>query len=201
MKCLELCAGTQSFSKTARELGHESISVEIDPKFDPTICCDIMQFDPTPYVGEIDFIWASPPCTEFSRILTNRERDLEEGLKLVHRCLEIIEVIKPRFVVFENPVGHLAKCGVLDHLDRHTVSYCKYGFEYQKNTHIWTNFEFEGERCRHDCEATIRSGGGRPYHKVVISGRKSLYRQGQTRQSSNYQVVPPLLIKSIFESI
>ena len=38
---LELCSGTGSFSKVAKLLGYETITVDNNPKFKPTLCCDV----------------------------------------------------------------------------------------------------------------------------------------------------------------
>ena len=46
MKVLELFSGTESFSKVARERGHECFTVDNEPKFNPSLCIDIMQLTP-----------------------------------------------------------------------------------------------------------------------------------------------------------
>jgi site-specific DNA-cytosine methylase len=33
----------------------------------------------------LDVIWASPPCTEYSRALTTRERDIEGANEIVEK--------------------------------------------------------------------------------------------------------------------
>ena len=53
MKTVELFAGTQSFSKVARELGHETFCVESNPKFNNDLTCEINN----PYfVPEMEFL-------------------------------------------------------------------------------------------------------------------------------------------------
>jgi hypothetical protein len=57
-----------------------------------------------------DILWMSPPCTEFS---TARQPPIENpSLELVERCLEIIEILKPKHWVIENVKG------AIKHLDR-----------------------------------------------------------------------------------
>jgi hypothetical protein len=61
---------------------------------------------------EIDIIWASPPCQDFSRAYDapapKAERagiEFEPDLTLVKKAKEIIDNLKPRYWVIENVVG------------------------------------------------------------------------------------------------
>ena len=69
MRLLNLFSGTDSVAIPWREKGHEVISVDIDPRYNPEICEDILQLSycklPTP-----DVIWASPPCDQYARCRT-----------------------------------------------------------------------------------------------------------------------------------
>ena len=74
MKVLELFAGTQSVGKVARELGFEVVSLDRD--MDADIKTDIMDWDFKQYEPKhFQIIWASPPCTEYSRAKTTGVRD------------------------------------------------------------------------------------------------------------------------------
>ena len=70
MKILELFKGTGSISKFYKDNKNvEIISLDILEKYNPTICCDIMEFDYKIYKqGEFDIIWASPECMIFSQL-------------------------------------------------------------------------------------------------------------------------------------
>jgi len=69
-RMLELFSGTHSESKVAEPLGYEVVSVDRD--MEATHKCDIMHWDYLQYPAKhFDVIWASPPCTEYSRALTN----------------------------------------------------------------------------------------------------------------------------------
>ena len=101
MKLLELCSGTGSVGKVARNLGWEVISLDLK---NADISEDILtwnykQFDPKHF----DFIWASPPCTEYSIAKTTAKRDIPAANKIVQKTLEIIDYLKPTYFVLENP--------------------------------------------------------------------------------------------------
>ena len=62
--------------------------------------------------GAIDFLWASPPCYEFSmaynspRSIAIREgRPFEPDMTLIERTAEIIETVKPKYWAVENVMG------------------------------------------------------------------------------------------------
>ena len=70
-RLLELFSGTGSVGAALKEIGWDVVSLDIDPKFAPTIVADIMDWDHTAYPpGHFDVVWASCPCTEYSRAKT-----------------------------------------------------------------------------------------------------------------------------------
>ena len=170
MKCLELFCGTKSFGKAVPS-NWEVISVDILEKFNPDICCDIMDLDYTIWEeGEFDIIWASPPCRFFSIcrnawigkytkhnkcILTKElmEEDMiKHGLPPVHKALEIIEYLKPKYWFMENPKTGRLKNYIKD-LNYIDVNYCRFGFDYAKPTRIWTNRkDLEESACKCNCK-------------------------------------------------
>ena len=91
MRLLELFSGTASVGKPWREAGHEVISVDVDSRYNPEICEDILQL---PYckLSTPDVIWASCPCDQYSMARTRAKypRNLRLADSLVAKTLEII---------------------------------------------------------------------------------------------------------------
>ena len=59
--------------------------------------------------ADIVVVHASPPCTEFSRALTTRQRDLRAGSRNAKSALRIIDYVDPTFWILENPATGLLK--------------------------------------------------------------------------------------------
>ena len=117
--------------------GWEVVSVDLDPGFEPTVCCDVMELKEAE-LGRFDMVWASPVCTEYWRAMCRRPRRLEEGDPLVRRTLEIIANVRPRWWAFQNPhMGLLKTRPLVQGLPYSDVCYCKYGYRYKKETRIW----------------------------------------------------------------
>lgn len=143
MKILELFSGTESFGKVARERGHEVFTIDINPKFKPSLVKDISKL----YISEIpdefqnpDVIWASPPCTKFSiathRHWENQQPKIEtmKDIKLLHDTLRIIFELHPKFWFLENPKGRMRW---IMGLPPNTVYYGAYGHPCLKPTDLW----------------------------------------------------------------
>jgi hypothetical protein len=150
LRALDLFSGTGSIFSAFQRAGHECDSLDIDPRFNPTICMNILEwkYKELPR-GYYDVIWASCPCEQYSIARSNAraQRDLMLADSLVLRTQEIIDWFAPACWFIENPEGSL--------LWRRfkfkrllTTSYCSYGFPYRKNTTIATNLRiFCKRRC------------------------------------------------------
>ena len=150
---LDLCGGTGSWSKPYSDRGY-SVHIITLPKYDlfATYCEDgfiyfkdvdgnVLQIPANKVYG----ILAAPTCTMFSlaRSTAKTPRDLESGMRLVKKCLEIIWYCKTtpdselKFWALENPLGLLRWF-----LGRplFTFSPDEYGENYTKKTDIWGYF-------------------------------------------------------------
>jgi len=173
---LDLFTGTGSVARVAEELGYTVTTLDIDPKCEPDICADILEFDYTIWSpGYFDVVWCSPPCNTFScarkcnigrkvkgEVMTAETlvRDMEEiGVPILRRTQEIINFLQPKTYFIENPFSGSMK----NYIDSapYIYDYCMYNFPYKKSTAIWSNLVLPGCRCdrshlvnnRHRCTA------------------------------------------------
>ena len=167
MKVLELFKGTGSVGKCISILhpDWEITSLDILNKYKPTICCDIMDWDYKVYEPKhFDIIWASPECKVYSTLQqslnigrwgktrdeqkANLEKKRRENDKYVLRVLDIIDYLKPAKWFIENPwASNMKTIPQLAALDSYRFDYCRFGFDYQKPTRIWSNIKFEDMKC------------------------------------------------------
>lgn len=171
MKILELFSGTASFSNVAKERGHDVFTIDFDKQFNPDLCIDILKFDISMLPEEFkhpDVIWASPPCTTFSCASLGHHwknhkpitEEAKNGLKIIKKTLEIIEELKPKFYIIENPMGMLRVQEMMLKYPRQTITYCQYGEKRMKPTDIWTNLKWIGKRCKYKSSCHIRTPRG-----------------------------------------
>ena len=66
-RILDLFCGTKSWNKPFGDMGWEVHTLDHNPRFHPTICCDILEWNPQEFPpGFFDVVVASPPCQKFS---------------------------------------------------------------------------------------------------------------------------------------
>ena len=123
MKLLELFSGTGSIGKVARNLHWYVVSLDLK---DADINIDILDWDYKQYPrGYYDFIWASPPCTEYSIAKQTGVRKLDKANKIVLKTLEIIDYFKPLVWFIENPqTGLLKKQIFMSGMPYKDIDYC-----------------------------------------------------------------------------
>lgn len=77
-----------------------------------------------PFAGRVDFLWASPPCNEFSTMPPGRD-DRRPSLDLVFAALLAVRDLRPRFWIIENVRGALPFLG----LPRQKIGpFCLWGY-------------------------------------------------------------------------
>jgi len=169
-------AGTGSSTQAFEDSGHTVIKVELDEYFDAherdimTLTADYLL---TKY-GKPDFIWASPPCTAFSVASIGHHWNTDRTPKteaasfnqlLVAKTLELINELKPKAWLMENPRGMLRTLPVVQGLKRRTVTYCAYGDSRMKPTDLWG--ELDNWTQREPCKA------GMPCHEAAPRGSRT----------------------------
>jgi len=195
---LDLCSGSQSLKSLFTN--EKYVSIDIEKKYNPVICIDILKWDYKKYFeenGKPFFIWFSPPCNEYSLLNHARPEKIPNiplANSIVKKGLEIINYVQCKFII-ENPqTGTLKKQGILDDINYTDVDYCSYGFPYKKRTRLWNNINFEGELCKKKkCPFMI---GRRHMYSIGNSTYKTNVKEigkKKTRLQQRYAIPPKLL--------
>lgn len=190
---LVLFSGTGSIENCFDKSIYNIRGLDICNKYKPYYNTDILTWDyKTVFNNWIpDYIHCSPVCTEFS-YLKNNNRDINKGLLLVDKTIEIIKYLQTinsnlKFTI-ENPKGFLRKQKIMKEFNMITTSYCKYGFDYRKDTDFWYGgFKLVLKpkcTCRTPCEYS--KNNTRNAHRVVLGiSRCSAFRTTEFWKTSN----------------
>ena len=146
-KVLELFSGKQSFSKVARTLGFETFNIDLANLPGQSLVKDINKLLISDIPFYPDIIWISFPCTTYSIMGLFKHRNgikpksvlAKQHDRLFLKVIHILQYFPAAVFFIENPRGMLRKMPFMQCFDRTTVSYCQYGFKYQKPTDIWSN--------------------------------------------------------------
>ena len=182
MRVLDLYSGTGTVKRICAENPAQFECVSLDLA-QADINCGVMEWDYTTFPrGHFGAIFASPPCTCFSRLkrcnigrtLRNGttitaesiEADISNvGLPLLRKTQEIIQYFQPKWWFIENPQTGRMK----DYIDEpnYVLDYCRYGMPYRKRTMIWTNLkDFTPLCCDKKCSGWDPVG---KKHKVRVN--------------------------------
>jgi hypothetical protein len=149
VRVLDLFSGLRGWSEPWKERGHETFTVDIEPRFEPDLCIDMLNLHVEYLPWRPDVVLASPPCTTFTTMTMGRNWTHEgrpktlaaaTALALIWRTQSLIAQLRPAFYVIENPRARLRTLGLLDTHERRTVWYCRYGEERAKPTDLWGGF-------------------------------------------------------------
>jgi len=217
VKVLELFSGTGSIGKCCNKIGFEKVSVDLLLEADHKV--NIMEFDYKQYgKNEFDIVWASPPCTTYSKlqdcwidrmrkgeIYTReiQEKEMLEDDKLVLKTLEIINYFNPELWFIENPdTSRMKEREFMKKLPFYVVDYCMYSnWGYRKRTRIWTNKkDFNALKCNRNCGNMVGN-----LHKTNLgnadrikrANEKNLKKYVSLTQLDRYRI-PEDLIYSLF---
>ena len=202
---LELFSGTGSVGHVFRDRGWEVVSLDLLMPAD--IKTDILEWDYKEAYppGHFTMIWASPPCTEYSKAKTVGTRRIEEANKIVQKTIEIIDYFMPYYWVIENPqTGLLKSQPFMGNLTFQDIDYCKYGMPYRKRTRLWNNIFHWWARplCKKDCNSIDETGRK---HKQVAQqsppGTTADWGDRNKFKRSELYKIPFELIDEIFNAV
>lgn len=200
---VELFSGSGHIAQAAQKRGYQTITIDINPDFEPDICIDIENLRRKQLPKHVHVIHASIPCTVYSVMSLAHHwkkicigyrqyyyqpmtKDAIKSLRVLTKTIRLIKSMKPLFYFIENPRGALRHIPYMAFIPyRRTVLYSDFGFKYPKPTDIWTNCGFFRPKA-----ATGLVG-----QTFEMSIKHSL--------RSNYErsLIPPQLIAEMLDSI
>lgn len=217
-KLLELFAGSCSYGKVAMRKGMKVLS--IDKFIECDITCGVEEITEEMILenlGYPDMIVASPTCSAWSKtgwfnhwdskiysradVFKAKTEYALESVEMVRKTIQIFSWFRKAKFFMENPEGMLYKHPVIgtfvdldlsEDLRREKVTYCQYGFNYMKPTHIWTNSKSWKPRpfCKNGdtCHTSVPRGG-------KLSGVMN------SKDSFSRSVIPKQLCEEIIDSL
>jgi site-specific DNA-cytosine methylase len=157
---IDFFSGSGIVSDVFRKNGFIARSVDINQKLKPDICVNVLNLDLRTLPSSVNFLWFSPDCTYFSRAAIQSHWYKHEysyrnyvyipithqsisAVKLIYKCFSIIDFYPNAFWVIENPVGRLRHLEIIKLLSpfRFSVNYKQWGFDYSKETDLFTNID------------------------------------------------------------
>ena len=148
MKVLDLFAGLGGWGMPFKDRGHEVFSIDFNPRFNVNLVKNILDVKASDIPWTPDIILASPPCEGFSLLRANINWDNDKpitirskmGMKILQKTLNLIEELKPKYFIIENPRAKMRATAEVQPFERRTVTYCQYGMKWMKPTDLWGGF-------------------------------------------------------------
>jgi hypothetical protein len=155
MLVLDLFSGLGGWSQAFKDRGHQVVTLDINHAFKPDITADIMTITKDNILFKPDIILASPPCEKFSVCTIGRNweksrpktEEAKKAIELVMHTLKLIDDLKPKFWIMENPTGMLR---TIIGKPQAMITQCQYGRESRKPTDLWGLIppSFISKKCR-----------------------------------------------------
>ena len=201
-RVLDLFAGTGSFSRPFADLGWEVYTLDHNPRFHPTMCCDILEWNPQEFPpGFFDVVLASPPCQDFSIANHHKPPGLHRGDCYVLQTLRVIEYLQPQVWLLENPrTGALPHRSYMAKIPFSDFDYCEFAqWGYKKPTRIWGSPQISRVKpvlCQGTCKNMAQPvEGQRPRHKQWLGAYGH-----QPSQTEKYRI-PEKLVKYLIDNL
>lgn len=110
---VDLFAGTGGATAAFRGAGWDVITLDLASQGRPTIVADARDLPLRPSGREVGFLWASPPCTEFSSANSRVDHTTKRpSLELIAAAFAAVRDLRPRFWVIENVRGAIPFLGI-----------------------------------------------------------------------------------------
>lgn len=145
--CIDLCSGLGGLSQAFVNAEWEVVTVDIEKKFNPTICKDVRKVTVKDiqnvcvkalYKYETVVMLASPPCERYSIACSKWPLPgIREAFEIVGAVFGLITEIKPDFWLVENPKGRLR--WFVPNKPIATINLSDYGYPSKKPTDLWGN--------------------------------------------------------------
>ena len=214
MRILDLFSGLEGWSRPARAMGHDVVTLDLDPRFRADHVVDIRSIDRLDVLerdGPFDLILASPPCEAFStgsigrnwtgglRAYVPKSDRARQGLAVMRATFALVDAYRDahpgvRYVI-ENPRGMMRK--LAPRPPTATTWYCRWGTTRAKPTDLWTNVDLfppgAWPRCHNG--ADDHDAQSRYYRR-----RKELGQTGGTQglpDAAARALIPPALATAV----
>lgn len=167
---LEIFCGTKSVSKVFEKNGWNCYTVDLEPKYNPTECINILDFDYKKFDKDyFQHLHFSPDCRYMSQNQQSwynrykgrgdnkylftpeiHNEKLKDSDELLYKVKEIIEYFNSSTFTIENPYHNKFNSIINRNILNYPytiVHYCMYNYPIKKPTVFINNFDLKLKRC------------------------------------------------------